>query len=207
MKNIFILTVICVAGYFIQKPKEYADVNLDKSGYSFPYKSSLSINKEPIQKDFKKELTPVKMGDYYVTPIAEFQVAARVLAAKHYSIDREADLSPVDLALGWGPMAKDSVLNALDIKQRNRFYFWRTESFPIPRKEIETNSANMHFIPSTKAVGDKLKQVDKDDKIKFKGYLVRIEATDGWRWTSSTTRSDTGGGACEVILVDDISLL
>jgi hypothetical protein len=65
----------------------------------------------------------------------------------------------------------------------------------------------MHFIPATPEVENKLRQIRDNDEIKFKGYLVRVEAADGWRWTSSTTRNDTGGGACEVILVEDISLL
>jgi hypothetical protein len=31
---------------------------------------------------------------------------------------------------------------------------------------------------------------------------VRVEAADGWSWTSSLTRDDTGPGACEVMWVD-----
>ena len=207
MSKLIILIVICAIAYYLQAPKTIAYVSLISKGYNFAYDSDLSIKKPPIQKDFKEVVTPIKMGNYYVTPIAEFQAAARVLGAKHYGFGREADLSPVDLALGWGAMSKDAVLNEIDIKQRNRFYYWRVDAFPIPRKEIETSSANMHFIPATKLVRKKLEQIDKDDKVKFKGYLVRIEATDGWNWVSSTTRGDTGDGACEVILLDDIKLL
>ncbi len=200
--------MICAAGYYLQKPKQIAEMSLDEiSEHKISYDSSLSIQKEPIQKKVKQGTSAIKVGDYVITPIAEFQVAARVLSVKHYRTGPEADLSPVDLAVGWGPMANDSVLDAIDIKQRNRFYYWWTDNFPIPRKDIETNSANMHFIPATSEVGVKLEQISKDDKVKFKGYLVKIEKNDGWRWVSSTTRSDTGYGACEVILLDDISLL
>jgi hypothetical protein len=65
----------------------------------------------------------------------------------------------------------------------------------------------MHFIPASPEVEEKLKKIKKNDQVKFKGYLVKVEAQDGWRWTSSTTRNDTGGGACELVLVEDISLL
>jgi len=111
------------------------------------------------------------------------------------------------LALGWGPMAQVEILKDILISQNGRFYHWRTDDYPIPRRDIETNSANMHFIPASTAVEEKLRKIRKNDVIKFKGYLVRVEAQDGWRWISSTTRNDTGGGACEVILVEDISLL
>ncbi|MDH4134437.1 MAG: hypothetical protein OEV31_06575 [Gammaproteobacteria bacterium] len=30
---------------------------------------------------------------------------------------------------------------------------------------------------------------------------VWIQASDGWQWRSSLTRTDSGNGACEVVLV------
>lgn len=171
------------------------------------YKADLSINRPPVQEKRPPAIAPFAFGAYTITLVAEFQVAARVLGAKHYRSGREADLSPVDLALGWGPMARDEILDEISVRQSNRFYHWQTDEFPIPRREIETNSANMHFIPLSEEVEKKLKQVAEGENIRFKGYLVRVSASDGWRWISSTTRNDTGAGACEVILIDDISPL
>ena len=34
---------------------------------------------------------------------------------------------------------------------------------------------------------------------------IQVEADDGWRWRSSTTREDTGDGACEVVYVCGIT--
>ena len=39
---------------------------------------------------------------YRIIPLEKFNFEARVLRAEHYSMDREAQLAPVDLALGWG---------------------------------------------------------------------------------------------------------
>ena len=55
---------------------------------------------------------------------------------------------PEDLALGWGRMSDSDVLAKIDITQSGRFYYWHVDDFPIPRREIETSSANMHMIPS-----------------------------------------------------------
>jgi hypothetical protein len=33
---------------------------------------------------------------------------------------------------------------------------------------------------------------------------VDISAEDGWRWRSSRSRTDTGNGACELILLERI---
>jgi len=144
------------------------------------------------------------INGYQLTPLAKFSIEARVLASKSYSFGREATLSPVDLALGWGPMSDEAVLNKIDISQSNRFYFWHVDAFPIPREEIETHSANMHMIPADGNIEQTLKSVRVGQVINIEGYLIEAKSADGWRWKSSLTRNDTGGGACEVMLVKSI---
>jgi hypothetical protein len=96
------------------------------------------------------------------------------------------------------------VLKRIDISQSGRFYFWRYEGdAPIPRREIEMSSANMHLIPATAAVEKTLKSVRVGQVVWLKGYLVEVKGDDGFRWLSSLTREDTGNGACEVIWVED----
>lgn len=207
-RNLFILLVVGFIGFYLHEPPPKVVVNIQEiPELGIAYDSKLSIDKPPIQASPGKSIQPFTLGEYTFTPLAEFQVAARVLSTKHYSFDREASLAPVDLVLGWGPMSKTEILKDISISQNGRFYHWRTDDFPIPRRDIETNSANMHFIPASPEVEEKLKKIKKNDLIKFKGYLVKVETQDGWRWTSSTTRNDTGGGACELVLVEDISLL
>lgn len=142
--------------------------------------------------------------DYLITPLATFQIEARVLSSKHYRSGRESELSPVDLALGWGPMSDEAVLNKIKIRQSNRFYYWKVKKFPIPRRDIEQNSANMHLIPASNEIAKAIKKIRVGQVVEIVGYLVRVQARDGWRWKSSLTRKDTGQGACEVIWVEDI---
>jgi hypothetical protein len=141
---------------------------------------------------------------YHITPLEDFSVEARVLAAKNYTFGREADLAPVDLALGWGAMSDEAVLSKISISQSNRFYYWRVDAFPIPRKEIELQSANMHMIPADSQVEKTLKSVRPGQVVKITGYLIEAKADDGWRWKSSLTREDTGAGACEVVFVKSL---
>jgi hypothetical protein len=63
------------------------------------------------------------------------------------------------------------------------------------------SSANMHLVPANDAVADALAAVDAGDRVRIDGWLVQIDATDGWRWRSSLTREDSGAGACELIYV------
>jgi hypothetical protein len=144
---------------------------------------------------------------YKITPLESFQIEARVLAAEHYSLGREADLSPVDLALGWGKMSDEAILKDIKISQSNRFYYWRVDEFPIPRREIETQSANMHMIPADAKIEKVLKSIRPGQIVKLSGDLVQINASDGWHWKSSLTREDTGAGACEIIYVKSLTVI
>ena len=146
-------------------------------------------------------------NDYFITPLADFEVNARVLSRRTYSWGRESDLSPVDFALGWGRMSDEAVYSQINIRQSNRFYYWQVQQFPIPRREIETNSANMHMIPANQSVERAMKNVRNGDLITFKGKLVKAEAPDGWSWVSSLTRTDTGRGACELVFVEEFEII
>lgn len=150
---------------------------------------------------------PIMVNGYVLEPLADFSIEARVLSREDYHIGREADFSPTDLALGWGRMSDERVLTSINVTQSGRFYFWSTPEFPIPRREIETSSANMHIIPADAYVEKQLSKVRKGQVVRIQGYLVEAKASDGWHWKSSLTREDTGNGACELIYVKSLSVV
>lgn len=154
----------------------------------------------PWQKETKAPR--FEFQDYTVTPLADFQIKAKVLSRENYHFGREAKLVPIDLAFGWGRMSDETVLAEIDFSQSNRWFHWRTDSFPIPRKEIETYSANMHLIAADGSVASIIEQTRKGDIVELTGRLVRVDASDGWHWSSSLQRDDTGSGACELIWVE-----
>jgi hypothetical protein len=159
---------------------------------------------EPEQ-DERVRRDPFERKGYTIAPFARFTVRARLLSAETYRIGREADLSPIDFALGWNDMSNDAVLAKLSISQGNRFYFYRWESEPpLPPEVIVRSSANMHLIPASEAVRRQLDRVPPGATVTLSGWLVDVSAADGWHWRSSRTRSDSGGGACELVLVEEV---
>ena len=160
---------------------------------------------EPLQEE-PESMAPWLHGDYMVTPLATYEITALVLSRENYYFDRGAELSPVDFALGWGPMSNQSVIDNLKIWQGPRHFAWKAERFPIPRREIEVAAANVHIIPATDAVRDAIDEVCKGSVITMKGYLVKITDPKGFRWSSSLRRTDTGDGACEVMWVDELTM-
>jgi len=161
---------------------------------------------EPVQSSLDAVHAQTLNG-YQIVPLANFEIKARVLSREDYSLGREAELSPVDFALGWGRMSDETVLNEIYISQSNRFYYWRVNNFPIPREEIETHSANMHMIPADRLVEERLESVRVGQVVRLNGYLIEAKTPDGWRWRSSLTRNDTGYGACELLLVKRIEVM
>jgi hypothetical protein len=161
---------------------------------------------QPVQIE-RAGLPTFSVGAYRITPAAEFSLEARVLSTEKYYTGREAELSPIDLALGWGPMSDSAVLDRLRISQGNRFYFYRWSGAPpIPPAAIVEHSANMHMIPASAAIRKRLESARVGEVIALRGYLVRVETADGWHWNSSLSRSDSGNGACELVWVSEIAI-
>jgi hypothetical protein len=142
-----------------------------------------------------------------VQPVAGYTIEGLVLAKTRYRFDKESSISPVDLALGWGPMARAEVLEQLRVRQNDRFYFWSASGgLPVAREEITRSSANVHLVFGSSAVKDVIDDADPGDVIELEGALVNVTAPDGFEMRSSTVRTDTGGGACEVMWVDYATL-
>jgi len=163
--------------------------------------------KVPAQKAVAREAPVFQKDGFRIAAVAEFSMQARVIRAKSYCCDGPDRLAPIDVVFGWGRMSDETVLKRLDISQSGRFYFWRYEGAPpIPRREIETFSANMHLIPATKAIEKQLAKLRPGNIVTLKGYLVEVAGEGGFVWRSSLTREDTGNGACELIWVDELDV-
>ncbi len=161
---------------------------------------------EPDQVEIARPI-PWRYKDTKVTPLATFRIRARVLLTSHYWWGREASVSPVDLTLGWRLMSNQEVLDGLRIYHLPRAYAWTARSDrPSPDPgDINTHSANMHMVPATPAVADRLRAVNRGDIVDLRGYLVAVAFPDGGIWRSSLTRTDTGNGACELVWVEDLT--
>ncbi|KHG64413.1 hypothetical protein QT17_12520 [Thermus sp. 2.9] len=155
----------------------------------------------PVQEALEPEdpRTLVK-GSYRLEPVARFGLEARLLSKRRYRYDRGAAIAPWDFALGWGRMSDTAVLRRMRLWQADRFYFYAGSGEPpIPLQEIVESSANMHLIPATEAVERALARARPGQVVRLEGYLVNVYGPEGFFWRTSTTRKDTGAGACELV--------
>jgi hypothetical protein len=156
---------------------------------------------EPLQSELEAPEV-LTHGDFQMLPQAEFSAEVRVLGRERYRLGALAEVSPLDIAVGWGPMSDSAVLADIDISQANRFYFWHYDNEPpIPRQEIESHSANWHLIPANDGVWSQLRGLRVGDVVKLDGMLVNLENPGVAMFKTSLRRDDTGAGACEIIYV------
>lgn len=149
---------------------------------------------------------PFRHEDYLIQPLARYTLQARVLSRSDYRFDAGASLSPTDLALGWQRMSDSAVLERMQIDQGARWYTWRADAPPLPADEITRSSANTHLIAGNAAVAAALGRVRAGSVVRLEGMLVEAARDDGWRWRSSLSREDSGGGACELLWVERLEV-
>lgn len=166
------------------------------------------VSLEPSQKELPTTTRPIKFKSVVLDPLAEYSLRGRVLSTERYWIDKMASIVPVDVALGWGVMSDSKVLNELNIWQEGRFYFYSwSDGPPTEPLKMTRQSANLHLIPSTLYVEQKIKKLRKGQLISLSGYLVRVNYPDGSEAKSSLAREDSGAGACEIVWVESIQIL
>ena len=172
------------------------------------YPPGVLIASEPEQVDVAGSVKPIDYRAFHLRPLAHFTIDARVLHRKIYRYDRPAALVPVDLALGWGPMSDQHVLDQLKISQSMRFYWYEYQRQPpIPKDQIISHSTNIHVIPSTTEIASRCKSLRTGSLVHLSGELVEATGPGIGTWRSSLSRTDTGNGACELMWVEKMSVL
>ena len=113
------------------------------TAFACPLPPGVRNGETPLQTGVPSSLRRFDKDGYALTPLAGFSIEARVLSREDYRFGREAELSPTDLALGWGRMREDAVLAGLSLSRspgagiatagrtprRSR---WRRSSVPAP---------------------------------------------------------------------------
>ncbi|MCU0671717.1 MAG: hypothetical protein MUE69_02875 [Myxococcota bacterium] len=159
------------------------------------------IDDEPVQEELAEPRVTAFEG-YELIPKATYRVRARILSRERYRWGRESDLSSYDLALGWGVMSDQRVIDALEIRQGTRryTYAWSGDE-PAHPSALARQSANHHIIAGSPDVNEVIEDTPVGGALELEGDLVVVEAPDGWRWATSLSRMDVGDGACEIFHV------
>jgi len=172
------------------------------------YPPGVLISADPRQTKITPNDKPFEFGEFHLKPLAHFALDARVLHRKNYHFDRQSALVPVDLAVGWGPMSDQAILDQLEISQSRRFFWYQWSRLPpLDPDQITCHATNLHLIPSNAAMASACKSLRTGELIHLQGLLVEASGPGIGTWRSSLSRTDSGNGACELVWLEELHRL
>jgi hypothetical protein len=173
------------------------------------------LESEPKQKAVTK--APLTVGyagvDYRVEPLYDYELYGLVVSLRQHDgtslmHSRANDkLNVADICVVWSDTAFSEHLHELD--------FWNG----IFTCNVQTRDsvawasfkmhqlANNHLISDDPFIRDRVADVRVGDQIRVQGWLARYGAAGGAVRGTSTTRDDTGDGACETIFVRQLEII
>lgn len=178
---------------------------------------------EPIRSELE-DSSPIEFSregfEFTLTPLYEYEMSALVvnrLDYRWFSLTRASEAFPMDLCVTWGQNVKNGSYRhrSVNFRQDFRFCFgnWSNEA-----KFRWAEVSNNHLIIKDENILRKAMTISEGDQIRLKGKLVNVKAEnkDGnlgkyeaqiSNWNSSVELGDSGAGACEVVLVEELEII
>lgn len=192
-----IILLILVIGFLFVNPFEKEEYN----GPNYLPQPNQTILASPKYVTINNKNETIK-----VELVASYEITAGVRGRKNYNSDYSAKVSPMDLILAWDDLNQPEILEVVDYKQSGRWYYYNVKPNPrISVNHVGQNSSNTHIIPANKQVLKEIDSIKENNIVIISGYLVNVLFEDG-PWSSSLSRTDTGNGACEILLVNEITI-
>lgn len=174
------------------------------------------VNFEPIQKALSQEEETIKMGnyDYKLKILYSYDIWGLVVskynANNWLDITHKQDPGNIeDVCVVWGKNIADGAYQKVTYKsgEYTCYYSWKGSAPEF----YGTYLANNHLIPKDSKVTSLIRRAAIGDQVHIKGYLVDYSVLKNgqeiFTRRTSTTRNDTGNGACEIIYVTDFEIL
>jgi hypothetical protein len=173
------------------------------------------LEHEPRQRPIaQKPLTVSYAGvDYRVEPLFSYELYGLVVSYRQHDgtslmHSRSNDhLNMADVCVVWSDTAFSPTLPELDFW--NGVFTCNVETRDsVAWSNFKMNQlSNNHLISADPFIRDRVAELRVGDQIRVEGSLVRYGAVGGGLRGTSTTRDDTGDGACETILVEDFAIV
>lgn len=151
----------------------------------------------------------VSLGDGFEARLLNgYVIEGLVVTRREFRYDATSPVSPLDLGIVWGDLAKPGGIDGLEFRTAPRAIWTRPVSgADLPANWVE-QVTNNHLVPADQRVNDALMDVEVGQHVRIRGYLVEITGDGISPWRSSTKRNDsTIFGGCEIILVTGIEVM
>jgi hypothetical protein len=173
------------------------------------------LKDEPRQREIHERplVLPYAGVEYRVEPLYDYELYGLVVSYRQHdgedSMHRWSNdhLNVADVCVVWSDTAFSPTLGALDFW--NGIFTCNVQTRDsVAWANFNMNQlSNNHLISADPFIRDRVAEVRVGDQVRIKGSLARYGAVGGGLRGTSTTRDDTGNGACETILVEDFEIV
>jgi len=172
------------------------------------------ILNEPLQRATRKPSFDAHYNgvNYLIEPEFEYDLYGMIVSYRHHDGDRihllaNDHLNMLDVCVIWGENTSNSRLRKID--------FWNgIFTCNVKTRDQEAWDAfdmyklsNNHLISDDDFLRDRVRDIQVGDQIRVRGYLASYSSKKGGRRGTSTTRQDTGDGACETLFVEQFEII
>ena len=178
------------------------------------------MSREPAQRAVDRPSFETRVGGiaYRIQPRFSYELYG-VVVSRHDAaawwdyIHKEWNdkLNVVDLCVVWGDNVRGDAYRAIDYSHDQWTCWAQTGSSEAWQAFDMAAMSNNHLITDDPQIATALRRAGVGDQVRVRGYLAdyatfKNGAALGQR-VSSSVRSDTGNGACEIIYVEDFGIL
>lgn len=150
---------------------------------------------------------------YLVEPEYEYDLYGMVVSFRHHDDNSRMHflandhLNMLDVCVVWGDTAKGRRLDK--IKFWNGIFTCNVRTRDgVAWAAFDMNElSNNHLLSDDEFVRDQVKALRVGDQIRVRGHLAGYSSPGVGKRGTSTTRTDTGDGACETIFIDKFEIL
>ena len=173
------------------------------------------IANEPVQTATNKRAFDVRYENvqYHVAPEYEYDIVGMIVSYRHHDessrMHRLANdhLNMLDVCVVWGDNTIGDHVYKID--------FWNgifTCNFQTRDQEAwdafnGNQLSNNHLISDDEYIRKRVRDIQIGDQIHISGFLAAYSNPKSGRRGTSTTRTDTGDGACETIYVESFRIV
>ncbi len=151
--------------------------------------------------------------DYLIEPKYEYELYGMIVSYRHHDgnsrmhMQSNDHLNMLDVCVVWGDNALGDHLRKID--------FWNG-IFTCNVKTSDSDAwaafdmnklSNNHLLSNDDFVRDQVTKINIGDQIRVRGWLASYSSEGGGKRGTSTTRTDTGDGACETIFIKEFEIV
>lgn len=156
--------------------------------------------------------TTVNEIEYRIEPAFDYDITGMVVSYRHHDgnsrMHRRASdhLNMLDVCVVWG---SNTATDLRAIKFWNGIFTCNVSTRDRDAWDAfrMDQLSNNHLISDDESIRRQVRKIRVGDQIRVRGQLAAYSNSSGATRGTSTTRTDTGDGACETIFVESFSIL